>query len=125
MTHHNYALPSFIHQSAALWLLASSSFVLPQSAAGQNALALSDYDARIRKEASLSDKWFNCKTVDDCVLVGVPCSPSIAVNVGHKIEAQDAINKTARSQRCLGNALDTSLAACEKGQCVTKQRRLP
>jgi hypothetical protein len=93
---------------AAAWLYPSGS------------RAADDYDARIRKEASLPEGWFTCKTVDDCVLVNVPCSWSIAVNVDHKIEAQDAIHKTLRSQRCLGNALDISLAACEAGQCITK-----
>jgi hypothetical protein len=107
-------------------LLALPALMVSQPmAAEEGAVVPSGYDARIRNEAHLPDGWFSCKTVDDCVLVKVPCSLSIAVNVRHKAEAQRAIDKSPRSQLCLGNALDVSLAACEAGQCVTKQKPFP
>src|ERR1700730_5513674 len=110
----------------AFLLLTVFLFISPQATAAEKDMVVSSgYDARIRKEASLPAGWFTCKTANDCVLIYVPCSRSIAVNVNHKIEAQHAISKTERSQRCLGNALDTSLAACEAGHCVTKQKPFP
>jgi hypothetical protein len=82
---------------------------------------LDEYDARIRAEANLPAAWFACKNADDCALVSVPCQSGLAVNAGHKGEAQDILDR--HYFFCLGSSLDDTIAACEARHCVTEPRK--
>jgi hypothetical protein len=75
-----------------------------------------EYDRNMRKNYKMPAEWFSCKTSDDCSLVKVPCSTSLAVSRAFREKAHKLIGDEVA---CAASLPDTSSTICKMGQCVT------
>ena len=92
-----------------------------------DAFAQGTYDERLRSEFSLPPDFFFCEKTDDCTLVSIPCSPSLAVSRAHLLGAQlkicgEAGGCLSGPPACTNVLEDTSRAVCDNRQCITLLR---
>ena len=68
-------------------------------------------------------EWFACKVSADCGLILRPCGFGLAVNLVHKAEAEEFVDKNLLYPLACSNVpRPPDGAACEKGQCIESWR---
>ena len=112
---------TYQYQAPALTVTSVNGVPVASALPLQSGEAGESYDVMMRRKAKLPPEWFTCKTADDCGLARVPCNASLAVSKAYKDDAEAAIcqGPSCEDQPCDASRIDTSLAVCDKGQCVT------